>query len=62
MEEKRYSVIIGFNNETQYSIICESFYFISNQKQVIDSIVKSDLTLDECLTIQKEFIDGKLSV
>jgi hypothetical protein len=62
MEEKQYSVIIGFNNETQYSIICESFYFISNQKQVIDSIVKSDLTLDECLTIQKDFIDGKLSV
>jgi len=62
MEEKRYSVIIGFNNETQYSIICESFYFISNQKQVIDSIVKSDLTLEECLTIQNDFIDGKLSI
>jgi hypothetical protein len=54
--EIKYSFIIGFNNETQYSIICESFYFISNQKQVIDSIVKSDLTLDECLTIQNDFI------
>jgi len=54
--EIKYSFIIGFNNETQYSIICESFYFISNQKQIIDSIVKSDLTLDECLTIQNDFI------
>jgi len=54
--EIKYSFIIGFNNETQYSIICESFYFISNQKQIIDSIVKSDLTLEECLTIQNDFI------
>ena len=60
--EKRYSVIIGYNDDQQYSIIVESYYFISNQKQVIDSIVQSGLTLDECLTIQTNFINGKLSI
>jgi hypothetical protein len=62
MDTLRYSVIIGYNDDQQYSIIVESFYYISNDKQVIDSIVQSGLTLEECLTIQNEFIDGKLSV
>lgn len=54
--EKRYSVIIGYNDDQQYSIICESFYYVFNQRQVIDSVVESGLTLEECLTIQAEFI------
>ena len=54
--EKRYSVIIGYNDDTNYSIICESFYYVSNQRQIIDSVVQSDLTLKECLVIQNEFI------
>lgn len=54
--EKRYSVIIGYNDDQQYSIICESYYYIFNQKQVVDSIVQSGLTLQECLTIQNEFL------
>jgi hypothetical protein len=62
MDTLRYSVIIGYNDDQQYSIIVESFYYVSNDKQVIDSIVQSGLTLEECLTIQNEFIDGKLSV
>ena len=56
--EKRYSVIIGYNDDQQYSIIVESYYFAFNQKQVIDSIVESGLTLEECLTIQNNFING----
>jgi hypothetical protein len=54
--EKRYSVIIGYNDDQLYSIILESFYYISNQKQVIDSVVESGLTLEECLAKQTEFI------
>lgn len=54
--EKRYSVIIGYNDDQQYSIICESFYYVFNDKQIIDSIVQSGLTLEECLVIQNEFI------
>jgi hypothetical protein len=53
---EKYSVIIGFNEDTQYSIIIEKYNFISGQKQVIESIIESDLTLEECLTIQNDFI------
>ena len=56
--DKKYSVIIGYNDDQQYSIIVESFYYISNDKQIIDSIVESGLTLEECLTIQNQFING----
>ena len=55
--EKRYSVIIGYTDGTQYSIICESFYFVFNEKQVIDSVVQSNLTLQECLIIQNDFLN-----
>lgn len=54
--DKRYSVIIGYNDDTQYSVICESFYFVFNDKQIINSIVQSGLTLEECLSIQNEFL------
>lgn len=56
--DKKYSVIIGYNDDQQYSIIVQSFYYISNDKQIIDSIVESGLTLEECLTIQNQFING----
>lgn len=55
--EKRYSVIIGYNDDQQYSIICESFYYVFNEKQILESIIQSNLTLEECLTIQTEFIN-----
>lgn len=55
---EKYSVIIGYNDETLYSIVIEKFNFIGGQKQVIESIVESELTLEECLTIQNNFING----
>lgn len=54
--EIKYSIIIGYNEETNYSIVMEKFTLLNGIKNDISSVIQNNLTFEECLTLQNEFI------
>ena len=56
MVDIKYNIVIGYNEASNYSIVMEKFTLVNGQKTDITSVVKSNLTLEECLILQSEFI------
>lgn len=53
---KKFSLIISNNNEN-YSIVFRCTKVTEEGEELVDSLIKSNITLEESLELQKQFID-----
>lgn len=54
---KKFNLIIS-NNDENYSVVFRCTKITENEEELIDSLIKSNITLEESLELQKQFIDG----
>jgi hypothetical protein len=58
---KKYTIIISHTSKDMYAVVLKSFELNEDGNEVnVHSYSKSNKTLQECLTIQKDFIDGNI--
>lgn len=53
---KNFSLIISKNGEN-YSVVFRCTKTTENGEELVDSLIKSNITLEESLELQKQFID-----
>jgi hypothetical protein len=56
---KKFSIIINHLSNDLYAIVLKSFELNENNEEInVDSLVQSNKTLEECLLLQNNFING----